>query len=159
MTSKFKYTAFISVLYLVFVVLIIFWHVSIFKSFFTTIHAGKIVYIIAGIGALSLYNSFRNKIVKVSFDDYSLTVKRYFGLGKLHKYYLNDVTGYFTSSVLGRYSRHNYIYIMVGTKKVAKISAQYHSNFNEISPYIQRNLAYLGDIETNVITEIVDFAN
>jgi len=159
MTSKFKYTAYISVLYLVVVLAVIFWHVSTFKSIFMTMHSGKIVYIIAGIGALSLYNSFRNKIVKVSFDDYNLTVRRYFGLGKPHNYFLNDVTGYFTSSVLGRYSRHNYIYIMAGTKKVAKISAQYHSNFNEISPYIKRNLAYLGDIETNVITEIVDFAN
>ncbi|TRW23397.1 hypothetical protein FMM05_14490 [Flavobacterium zepuense] len=159
MTSKFKYTAYVSVLYLVFVVLIIFWHVSIFKSVFTTVPGGKFVYIIAAIGVLSLYNSFRTKIVAVSFDDYSLTVKRYFGFGKPHKYFLNDITGYFTSSVWGRYSRHEYIYIMAGTKKVAKISEQYHSNFNEIRPYIQRRLVYLGNLETNVITDLVDFTN
>lgn len=159
MTSKFKYTAYISVLYLVFVVLIIFWHVSTFKSIFITIPGGKFVYIIAAIGVLSLYNSFRTKIVTVSFDDHTLTVRRYFGFGKPNKYYLNDVTGYFTSSVWGRYSRHEYIYIMVGNNKVAKLSAQYHSNFNEIRPYIQRRLVYLGTIQTNLITNLIDFTN
>jgi len=159
MTSKFKYTAYLSVTYLLLVLLAIFWHVSIFKSVFTTVPGGKFVYIIAAIGVLSLYNSFRTKIVAVSFDEHSLTIKRYFGFGKPHKYFLNDITGYFTSSVLGRCSRHEYIYIMMGTKKVAKISELYHSNFNEMRPYIQRRLFYLGTIETNIITNLIDFTN
>ncbi|KGO91886.1 hypothetical protein [Flavobacterium subsaxonicum] len=158
MTSKFRYTAYMSLAFFVLIISSGLWHASIFKSFFTTIIGGKIIYVILGIAVVSSFTTVRTKLIKASFNDDTLTVRHFFGFGKRQLFYLNDITGYFTSRAPGRYMHHNYIYIMVGTRKVAKISSQYHSNFEELRIHIQRHLHYLGTVETNVITELIDLS-
>lgn len=159
MTSKFRYTAYLSLIFLVFVVTISLLHLALFKEVFTLFYGGKFVYIILAISIFSALNRIKAKAIKITIDDNAITVRNFLGFGKKTVTLLYDINGFYTSQIRSRYSRFEYIYIMKDTKKIAKISNQYHTNYTEMEAFIRGRLLYLGAINTNVITEFIDLAN
>lgn len=154
--SKFKSRAYLPVVMLIAALLVTVGHLIMFKRSFTGSIPGKIVYFIMGMILFSLISKVRTKTVKVSFANNIITVKQVLGLGQKHQAWLADVTGYYTSTVSNRYKEFDYIYIMQGKRKIAKISTQYHSNYNDMAAYVKANFRYLGNYKTTFLTEITD---
>ena len=132
------------------------WHMVIFKKSFTVGLPGKIIYFIMGTFLLSLIGKVRTKTIKVSFTNNIITVRQALGLGQKHMAWLSDISGFYTSSIRERRNHFDYIYIMQGNKKIAKISNQYHANYPDLYSYVKTNFRYLGNYKTNSLTEIGD---
>ena len=156
MRSKFKYTAYIPVVILIALLIVSISHLVVFKRSFTARLPGKIVYFIVGTLLFSLISKVRTKTIKVSFANNIITVRQVLGLGQKHQAWLTDVSGFYTSTLSGRYKNFEYIYIMQGNRKIAKISNQYHANYIDLLCYVKSNFRYLGNYKTNMFTEITD---
>ena len=156
MESKFKKTAYVPIVALIAALIITISHLVIFKRAFTAGLPGKLIYFIMGTVLLSLISKVRTKIVKVSFANNTITVKQVMGLGQEHRAWLSDISGFYTSAISGRHKKFDYVYIMQGNKKIAKLSNQYHANYPDLLTYARKNFKYLGYYNTNIITEITD---
>ena len=154
--SKFKSRAYVPVVILIAALVITIVHLIMFKRLFMGSIPGKVVYFIMGTILFSYISKVRTKTAKVSFSDNVLTVRQVLGLGQKHQAWLADVTGYYTSTISSRYNHFNYIYIMQGKRKIAKISNQYHSNYNDMAAYVAANFRHLGNYRTTLLTEITD---
>lgn len=157
MTSKFKKTAYLPFVALIAALVIGISHLVVFKKSFAVGFPGKVVYFILFTILISLISKVRTKTITVKFSETVITVKQVLGLGQKHMAYLTDITGYYTSTVHGRHKDAEYLYIMQGKKKIAKISSRYHANYNDIKAFVHNNFRYLGNCKTNIVTEITDF--
>jgi hypothetical protein len=88
---------------------------------------------------------WRTKIISLETGFDHFVVRRYFGLGKPNTYYFTDVEGYKTSILPAKGAEYEYLYLVSGGKKVAKLSQFYHKNYLELKDNIvSLKIKYLG---------------
>jgi len=71
----------------------------------------------------------------------------------------NFIDGFHNSIVETKYGSYDCIYLMSKHKKVAKISNQYHKNFDKLALEIKKKYKDLGYFNTGFISEIKDIFN
>jgi len=107
------------------------------------------VYICVWVG----YGELRTKAVSITFDDNTIYMKRFYGLGRTTYFDMADFDGYSTSILLSR-GRYEYLYLKLGEKKVIKLSEFYHWNYLILKEHIAQHAAYLGYEEFSFKNEI-----
>jgi len=90
------------------------------------------------------FGEFRTKMIKVELKDNSVTIRRFGGLGPSKAYLYSDLDGFKTFILISGASDDEYLYLMKGNKKIAKISSAYHKNYNAMKEEIKTKLPYLG---------------
>lgn len=101
---------------------------------------------------LLVIRDMRKRLVQVNFGDDELSIRNYFGLGRLRRFRYDEIDGFQTSKLDSK----NYLYILKGSNKIAVISEFHHSNYSILLAEAQDKLIDLGFIRTNMITEIKD---
>ena len=75
-------------------------------------------------------------------------------MGLKKTYSIDNINGYILSHVSSKNGRYEYLYIMIGRKKVIKLSEFYHRNYNELkSAILNKNIKYLGYQQWNLVKE------
>jgi len=123
-----------------------------FSSTFGSLGPGIFTLILLFIAWLFVIVELRDKAIVLYITSNNLQVRRYLGFGKNEKFDLKDLDGFQKSATKG----YNYIYIISGTIRIAKISSFYHSNFNEILQFSVKYLNDLGNVHTTISSEIKD---
>ena len=85
-----------------------------------------------------------------------MNINRFFGIKNPIFINNEEIKGFHNSIVTTKYGSYNYIYLVKGNKKIAKISDQYHKNFKELSNEIEKRYENLGFINSNFISELKD---
>lgn len=159
MKSNFRLIAYFIPLFLLisigFYIYIIFKFNSTFKSFLPGIFVVSLLFI----SIIIVFIEFRDKVIKVEIINNQLKIHRFFGLMHIQTIDNNFIDGFYDSIVETKYGSYDYIYLMSKHKKVAKISNQYHKNFDELAIEIKKTYKYLGYFNTGFITEIKDIFN
>lgn len=147
MKSKFRFTAYLSallgILVTIFVVMVLsgnalnptmsFTPFILFCSFFVFVWIWLV------------FGEIRSQTISIKMDGRSFVIKRYLGLGTSRCFDLSDITGFKTSILSSKSGNYEYLYLMLGTKKIAKLSEFYHSNYKELKRYIvSRNIKNAG---------------
>ncbi|WP_295720885.1 hypothetical protein [Mucilaginibacter sp.] len=83
-----------------------------------------------------IFGELRTKAISIEIEDRTFVIKRYLGLGTSRRFDLDDISGFKTSILSSKSGSYEYLYLMVGVKKVAKLSMFYHSNYKELKRYI-----------------------
>jgi hypothetical protein len=83
---------------------------------------------------------------KIIIDDDTITRVRNFGFGLKKVYKINEIVGFLTYSISGKKNANEYLYLIAGDEKVAKLSNYYHKNYQELkSLMIQHQIKNLGN--------------
>lgn len=159
MKSKFKIVAYFIPIFLVFSVGLFFNVIFNFNSTFTSFYPGIFVISLLFIAIFICFVEFRDKIIKVEITINQLKIHRFFGLICTETIDDKIIDGFHNSIVETKYGSYDYIYLMSKHKKVAKISNQYHKNFDELAIEIKKKYKDLGDFNTGFISEIKDIFN
>ncbi|UOE47734.1 hypothetical protein MTO98_25310 [Mucilaginibacter sp. SMC90] len=86
------------------------------------------------------------KTHKIIIDDYTITRVRNFGFGLKKVYKINEIAGFSTYYISGKKNTNEYLYLVAGDEKVAKLSTYYHQNYQELkSVMIQHQIQNLGN--------------
>lgn len=86
------------------------------------------------------------KTQTIIIDDDTITRVRNFGFGLKKIYKINEVAGFLTYSISGKKNANEYLYLVAGDEKVAKLSTYYHQNYQELkSSMIQHQIQNLGN--------------
>jgi hypothetical protein len=107
------------------------------------------IYLIVWVG----YGELRTKALHIAFEDKTIYIRRFYGLGRSMYFDLADFDGYSTSILRSR-GRYEYLYLKLGKKKVIKLSEFYHWNYLALKEHIAQHIAYLGYEEFSLKTEI-----
>lgn len=92
-----------------------------------------------------VFGELRTKIIYIDFAYSSFTIKRFLGLSASKSYYFDTFDGYKTSILFSQSGSYEYLYLMIGNKKIIKLSEFYHSNYKELKQFvINQNIKYLG---------------
>ena len=78
----------------------------------------------------------RTKAISVEIGSDAIKVKRYLGLGPTKVYLLDSITGFKTSILQSKGGSYEYLYLMIGDRKIAKLSEFYHGNYKELKSNI-----------------------
>jgi hypothetical protein len=138
MRSKFKYTAYlVGLLAIVFSFLLI----GVFSRNALNPNMPLGFFLIACMFFLFVwiwifFGEVRTKAIAVNLEYDSLTVKRYLGLGIPKVYNLDKITGFKVSILSSRSGSYEYLYLIVGDRKIVKLSEFYHSNYKGLKSYI-----------------------
>lgn len=137
MKSKFRYTAYtvalVSILLLI--ILIIFLRervdsgVALWKTFLSATFF-LFLWIWMPFGEL------RTKIVTVDIDYDKIRIRKYLGLGISKECQIDDISGFKISVLRSKGGVYEYLYLMVGNKKIAKISEYYHKNYRDLKRFL-----------------------
>ncbi|MFY8180993.1 MAG: hypothetical protein ACOVLG_04390 [Flavobacterium sp.] len=130
-----------------------------FNSTFTSFLPGIFVVSLLFISIIVFFIEFRDKVIKVELINNQLKIHRFFGLMHIQTIDSNFIDGFHNSIVETKYGSYDYIYLMSKHKKVAKISNQYHKNFDELAIEIKKKYKDLGYFNTGFISEIKDIFN
>ena len=103
-----------------------------------------------------MFIELKDKIIAIKFDENGIKIKRFCGVNNATFIDDKQIDGFHNSIVTTKYDRYNYIYLMKGNKKIAKISNQYHVNFGDLSREIEKKYKNLGFINSNSISELKD---
>ena len=57
-------------------------------------------------------------------------------MGFANTYQIDEISGFKTSILSAKGTCYEYLYLMIGEKKIAKISDFYHGNYKELKRYI-----------------------
>lgn len=130
-----------------------------FETTFNSKLAGSFVVILLFLAIFVIYVELKDKIIAIKFEQTNIKIKRFCGIKK--PVFINnlEIKGFQNSIVTTKYESYNYIYLIKGNKKVAKISNQYHDNFEELSEEIKKRYIDLGFVYTGFISEIKDIFN
>jgi len=90
----------------------------------------------AGIWTWVVIGELRTRVISVRIENEHFIIKRFLGLGISRRFDLSDISGFKTSILSSKSGSYEYLYLMVGTKKIAKLSEFYHSNYKELKRYI-----------------------
>jgi hypothetical protein len=82
------------------------------------------------------FGEIRTKIISIDIQHEGITIRRYLGLGAKKTYYLHGISGFKTSILRSKNGDYEYLYLMIGQIKIAKISTFYHSNYKELKNYL-----------------------
>lgn len=104
-------------------------------------------YIILNCTIISLIGHQLNyKTYKIIINDDTITRIRRFGFGLKKVYKINEIEGFLTYSISGKKNASEYLYLIAGNEKVAKLSTYYHQNYQELkSSMIQHQIQNLGN--------------
>jgi hypothetical protein len=83
-----------------------------------------------------IFGELRTKTISIEIKGRTFVIKRYLGLGTSRRFDLGDISGFKTSILSSKSGSYEYLYLMVGSKKIAKLSEFYHSNYKELKRYI-----------------------
>ncbi len=88
-------------------------------------------------------------------DNKSICVRAFYGLGSKRQFELNDFNGYTTSRIPARYSgTYEYLYLIMGNKRVIILSEFYHKNYYELKQALSRKVKFTGDTKFEMATEL-----
>jgi len=157
MKSKFRFWAYFVTFITVFFSIILFLALSnkvfdptmplIFFLFFNLFFVYMLIWLIFG--------ELRSKIISIDIEYSSFNIKRYLGLGKSKTYYFDQLDGYKTSILSSRSGSYEYLYLMSGQRKIAKLSDYYHKNYHEMKRVIfSHHIKNLGFEKYSLIKEI-----
>jgi hypothetical protein len=91
------------------------------------------------------FGELRTKIISIDIKDNYFVIRRYLGMGKVKIFYLEEISGFKTSILPSRSGSYEYLYLMSGDRKVAKLSAFYHSNYKGLKSYlVSLNIKFIG---------------
>ncbi len=113
---------------------------------FTSLMSLYIYFLYAGFVAiwLLLLRVLQKRIVLVKIDGANVISSGFFGLGISSTYSFNELDGYKTSNIASRYGFVEHLFLMKDEKKVIKIGADYHRNYQELKAAVQPFLSNLG---------------
>lgn len=155
--SRFKLVAyFVFIFFIILFSFIIFQFQNITKGF-NSIFGAYLTFILLVISFLVVFFELRDKVIFVKFENSSIKIKRFIGIFKSQNINNIKITGFYNSSVKTGFGRFNYLYLMIDNKKIAKISNQYHKNYEELKGEIERKHKDLGFIKTGLLSEFKDF--
>jgi hypothetical protein len=151
MKSKFKFWPRLFLLMCLFLSILILTYVLIyFDRFFSygkPLHFLSFPYIIFNCTVFSLIGHQLNyKTHKIIINDNTITRIRNFGFGLKKVYKINEIEGFLTYSISGNKNANEYLYLIAGSEKVAKLSIYYHQNYQELKlSMIQHQIQNLGN--------------
>lgn len=128
----------------------------IFKNAFTTSLAEILIVTLLFLLLFIFFTEIKQRILKITFEKNNFILNRFYGLGTSNKINDIEIEGFHKSILSTKYGRYNYIYLIKGNKKIAKISNQYHKNFGDLSREIEKRYKNLGFINSNFISELKD---
>ena len=137
MKSKFRYTAYLVALVsvLLFIILVTFFKkyvnsdVPLWKTFLITVF-------FLFIWIWMFFGELRSKMVSVDIDHDKIRIKKYLGIGMLKEYQIGEISGFKISVLRSRGGVYEYLYLMVGDKKIGKISEYYHRNYKDLKNFL-----------------------
>ena len=156
MNSKFKIMSyFLTIFFLAYCAILGYFAIN-FGEGISSFKAAIFVNVSLLIGLIIVFFEIKHKVIKISFNNNYITITRYFGLFNSLILKHSEISGFHNSEVSTRYGSYDYIYLMKGDKKVAKISNQYHKNFKELKQEIENKYKDLGKINSDFFSEIKD---
>lgn len=78
----------------------------------------------------------RKKVVAIETAYDRFVIKRYLAFGPSVTLYFDQVDGYKLSFLYATNTSYEYLYLMVGDKKIAKLSNYYHRNYTDLKESI-----------------------
>jgi len=138
MKSKFKYSAYLLALATISLAVIL---LSLFIQNISSnkFPLGPLILISAFFAFIWIWLFFgelRTKVIYVEIQGDYIKVKHYLGLGSSKIFYPEDITGFKISILPSKGGSYEYLYLMRGNRKIAKLSEFYHSNYNELKSNI-----------------------
>jgi hypothetical protein len=106
--------------------------------------------------AFLFFIELKDKIIAIKFEQNGIMINRFCGVQNPIFIDNKEIQGFHNSIVATKYGRYNYIYLIKGTKKIGKISNQYHKNFGDLSREIEKRYKNLGFTNTTLISELKD---
>jgi hypothetical protein len=92
-----------------------------------------------------VFREINEKAYKITIDGDTITRIRNFGFGLKKVYKIDDFTGFFSYSIVSEKNAAEYLYLVIGDKKVIKLSTFYNKNYSElIASFIQHQIKNLG---------------
>lgn len=159
MKSKFKIISYFFPILFLFSVGVLINAIVNIKSGFTSIYGGLFVIIFLAFSVFMLFFEIRNKIIKIEFIYNQLIINRFFGLTNTEVLNNEIIEGFYNTILETKFGSYNHIYLISKHKKVAKISNQFHKNFDDLSDEIKKRYRDLGYINSGFISEIKDIFN
>jgi len=156
MISKFKIVAFSVPIFFITVLIFLIYIIFNFNQLLNNLDGVYSVTIIITFLVIMTFFELRDKLIKINITDNKVLINKYFGILNPISFKHSEITGYYSSEVNTRYKIYNFIYLMKGNKKIAKISNQYHKNFEELKQEIGNKYRDLGKINSDFFSEIKD---
>jgi phosphorylcholine metabolism protein LicD len=156
MASKFKISSYLILIFLFFTTGLFIKILFDFNTTFNSKIAGSFVMILLFFVVFLLFIELRDKVIAIKFEQNGLNINRFLGLKKTIFINNKEIKGFHKSIITTKNGRYNYIYLMKRNKKIAKISEQYHKNFNDLSSEIEKRYNNLGFTNTTLISELKD---
>ena len=103
-----------------------------------------------------VFGEMRVRMIAVEIANDHLVVASFLGLGKKREWYFLELDGYETVLLPSRYSTYEYVFILRGGKRVVRLSAFYHRNYEEFKTLLARKLKHLGSDGFEVSKELKD---
>ncbi|MBX9808617.1 MAG: hypothetical protein K2X95_12590 [Flavobacteriaceae bacterium] len=127
-----------------------------FNTTFNSKFAGIFVISLLFFVIFIMFIELKDKIIAIKFEENGIKINRFCGIKNPTFIDNKQIDGFHNSIVTTKYDRYNYIYLMKGNKKIAKISNQYHKNFGDLSREVEKKYKNLGFINSNFISELKD---
>lgn len=114
---------------------------------------------VVGIANYLLFEGYL-RIIKVKLQKNEISVSFFFGLLKEKIHNIKDIEGYhsYTREVGNSdddiIETYECLYLIQEEKIIARISSQYHKNYNEMADFIKKHLTDLGYKKPNRLSEI-----
>jgi hypothetical protein len=103
---------------------------------------------------LLFFGELRTKAIVVIINDQAIIKKGFIGLGVKKIYAINDLSGFKISLLHSGSGTYEYLYLMLGNKKVIKLSEYYHKNYKELKQLlVRKNVKNLGVEYWSFMTE------
>lgn len=157
MESKFK---FISVLFvpglLILMLVLLIKMILEFEATFTSTESGSLVLIFVTLALFALITDLYQNATQLTYLDDNIVVRRFLGLLPAKSYKYEELEGFHTSKMSSRSGTFNYLYLMKGGTKIARVSNFYHSNYSFMLSEAEEKLQDLGNVYTNLFTLISD---
>ncbi len=90
------------------------------------------------------HGEFRTKMIKIEIGNDFLIVKKFGGLSPGKKFSFYEIDGFKTSILPSRGGDYEYLYLMQGDRKIAKISNFYHKNYDSLKEALKGKVKDLG---------------
>ena len=102
-----------------------------------------------------IFGELRTKVIFVEIKYDSFNIKRYLGFGVSKTYYFNQIDGYKISVLSSQSGSYEYLYLMIDSKKIVKLSEFYHKNYSQLKQLIiTKNVKDLGFERFSLFREV-----
>jgi hypothetical protein len=100
------------------------------------------------LGLLLVWIKSRFAVIWIDVD--GIWIKRFFGLGKLKRYSINQFEGYRIREKNAEYGNFERLYLLIEGRPIIGISENCYINYFDIKEKIHERIAYLGDEPFNL---------